>query len=149
MADLTFTRDFSVPPKEIFVFFVPQRMPLWYGAEMNCRFEVQSGAADFAAGQKVRITGDLHGREMTITVVITACEWESLLEWEFQDQYGVRGRQRWEFQASGSGTRLIMTDEYIVPGFVGRLFDRLFTKRAVDMRDRMWLDHLQKLAERR
>lgn len=149
MADLTFTRDFSVPPKEIFVFFVPQRMPLWYGAETNCRFEVQGGAADFAVGQKVRITGDLHGREMTITVVITAYEWERLLEWEFQDQYGVRGKQRWEFQASGSGTRLTMTDEAVVPGFIGRLLDRLFTGRAVDMRDRMWLDHLQKLAERR
>jgi uncharacterized protein YndB with AHSA1/START domain len=149
MADLTFTRDFSVPPKEIFVFFVPQRMPLWYGTETNCRFEVQGGAADFAVGQKVRITGDLHGREMTITVVITAYEWEQLLEWEFQDIYGVRGKQRWELQASGSGARLTMTDEYTMPGRVGRFLDWLFTRRAVDMRDRMWLDHLQKLAERR
>jgi uncharacterized protein YndB with AHSA1/START domain len=149
MADLTFTRDFSVPPREIFVFFVPQRMPLWYGAETNCRFELQGGAADFAVGQKVRIIGDLHGREMAITVVITAYEWERLLEWEFQDQYGVRGKQRWELQTVGSGTRLTLTDQYTLPGRIGRLLDRLFTQRAVDMRDRMWLDHLQKLAERR
>ena len=71
--------------QEIFVFFVPQRMALWYGAEMNSCFEVQGGAADFATGQKVRITGRLGNREVTLTVVITAYEWERLLEWQFQD----------------------------------------------------------------
>ena len=67
MANLEFDRDFVVLPKEIFVFFVPQRMPLWYGAEMNSCFEVQGGAPDFAVGQKVRITGRLAEREVTLT----------------------------------------------------------------------------------
>ena len=81
MANLEFVREFAVPPKEIFVFFVPQRMALWYGAEMNSCFEVQGGASDFAVGQKVRITGRLGNREVTLTVVITAYEWERLFEW--------------------------------------------------------------------
>ena len=62
MANLEFVRDFAVPPKEIFVFFVPQRMALWCGTEMNSCFEVQGGASEFAAGQKVRITGRLGDR---------------------------------------------------------------------------------------
>jgi hypothetical protein len=93
MAHLEFSRDFSVAPNEVFVFFVPQRMPLWYGTEMNSHFEVQGGASDFAVGQKVQITGKLGKREVSLTVVITAYRWEKLLEWQFQDSYGVRGLQ--------------------------------------------------------
>ena len=77
MANLEFTRDFSVPPNEVFVFFVPQRMPLWYGVEMESHFEVQGGASDFSAGQKVQITGKLGNCEVSLTVVITAYRWES------------------------------------------------------------------------
>jgi hypothetical protein len=89
MANLEFVRDFTVPPKEIFVFFVPQRMPLWYGAEMKSCFEVQGGAPDFAVGQKVRITGRLAKREVRLTTVVTAYQWDRLFEWQFQDSYGV------------------------------------------------------------
>jgi len=149
MANLEFVREFAVPPKEIFVFFVPQRMALWYGAEMNSCFEVQGGAADFATGQKVRITGRLGNREVTLTVVITAYEWERLLEWQFQDSYGVRGKQRWEFQPRGDTTRLKMLDQYEMPGRIGNVIDRLFTRYGVAARDRSWLDRLQRLAERR
>ncbi len=103
MANFEFVRNFAVLPKEIFVFFVPQRMALWYGAEMNSYFEVQGGAPDFAVGQKVRITGRLAEREVTLTTVVTAYQWERLFEWQFQDSYGVRGKQRWEIQQMGSG----------------------------------------------
>jgi len=102
MANLEFERTIVVLPKEIFVFFVPQRMPLWYGAEMNSCFEVQGGAPDFAVGQKVRITGRLAEREVTLTTVVTAYQWERLFEWQFQDSYGVRGKQRWELQQMGA-----------------------------------------------
>jgi uncharacterized protein YndB with AHSA1/START domain len=148
MANLEFVREFAVPPKEIFVFFVPQRMALWYGAEMNSCFEVQGGASDFAVGQKVRITGRLGKREVTLTVIITAYEWERLLEWQFQDSYGVRGKQRWEFQQTGSITRLTMRDQYEMPGRTGKIVDWLFTRYGVVTRDRSWLDRLQRLAER-
>ena len=84
MAHLEFSRDLSVAPNEVFVFFVPQRMPLWYGTEMNSHFEVQGGAPDFAVGQKVQITGKLSKSEVSLTVVITAYRWEKLLEWQFQ-----------------------------------------------------------------
>jgi hypothetical protein len=80
MANLEFVRDFTVPPKEIFVFFVPQRMPLWYGAEMKSCFEVQGGAPDFAVGQKVRITGRLAKREVRLTTVVTAYQWDRLFK---------------------------------------------------------------------
>jgi hypothetical protein len=149
MANLEFFRDFTAPPKEIFVFFVPQRMGLWYGVEMKSCFEVQGGAPDFAVGQKVRIRGRLGKREVALTVVITAYQWERLLEWQFQDSYGVRGRQRWELQQSGITTRLTMRDRYEMPGRVGRIVDRLFTRHGVAARDRSWLDRLQRLAERR
>ena len=149
MAHLEFSRDFSVAPNEIFVFFVPQRMPLWYGTEMNPHFEVQGGAPDFAVGQKVQITGKLGKREVSLTVVITAYRWEKLLEWQFQDSYGVRGLQRWELESVPSGTRLRMRDSYQMPGLSGRLIDAAFTRFAVAQRDHTWLGRLQRLAERR
>jgi len=149
MADLTLSIEIAAPPKEIFVFLVPQRMPLWYGAEMDCAFEVQGGAADFAVGQKVRIAGRLGRREVALTVVITAYRWERLLEWRFQDSYGVRGLQRWELEEANGKIRLTMRDSYEMPGAFGRFFDRIFTRRAVAARDRSWLARLQHLAERR
>jgi hypothetical protein len=149
MAHLEFSRDFSVAPNEIFVFFVPQRMPLWYGVEMNAHLEVQGGAPDFAVGQKVRITGDLGQWSVTLTAVVTAYQWERLLEWQFQDSYGVRGLQRWELESLPSGTRLRMRDSYRMPGVTGRILDAIFTRFAVSKRDNAWLDRLQHLAERR
>jgi uncharacterized protein YndB with AHSA1/START domain len=149
MANLEFVREFGVPPKEVFVFFVPQRMSLWYGAEMNSCFEVQGGASDFAVSQKVRITGRLGNREVSLTAVITAYEWERVFEWQFQDAYGVRGKQRWELQQTGSTTRLTMRDQYQMPGRTGKILDWLFTRYGVAARDRSWLDRLQRLAERR
>ena len=149
MADLTFSLDIAAPPNEIFVFFVPQRMPLWYGTEMDAKFEVQGGASDFAVGQKVRISGDLGSHEVILTVVITAYEWERLLEWQFQDSYGVRGKQRWELQGVGGKTQLTMRDSYQMPSAFGRFFDKIFTRFAVAQRDRAWLARLQHLAERR
>jgi hypothetical protein len=149
MADLSFSIDIVAPPKEIFVFFVPQRMPHWYGTEMNGKFEVQGGAPDFAVGQKVRISGDLGSYEVVLTVVITAYEWERLLEWQFQDSYGVRGKQRWELQSVAGKTHLTMRDNYQMPSAFGRFFDKIFTRFAVTQRDRAWLARLQQLAERR
>jgi hypothetical protein len=149
MAHLEFSRDFSVAPNEVFVFLVPQRMPLWYGTEMNSHFEVQGGASDFAVGQKVQITGKLGKREVSLTVVITAYRWEKLLEWQFQDSYGVRGLQCWELESVPTGTRLCMRDSYQMPGLSGRLIDAAFTRFAVAQRDRTCLDRLQRLAERR
>jgi len=149
MADLTFSLDIAAPPNEIFVFFVPQRMPLWYGTEMDAKFEVQGGASDFAVGQKVHITGRLRQYEMTLTVVINAYEWERLLEWQFQDSYGVRGKQRWELQGVGGKTQLTMRDSYQMPSAFGRFFDIIFTRFAVTQRDRAWLARLRHFAERR
>jgi hypothetical protein len=149
MADLTFSVTIAAAPNEVFVFFVPQRMPLWYGTEMDAKFEVQGGAPDFAAGQKVRITGRLRQYEMTLTVVIMAYEWERLLEWQFQDSYGVRGKQRWEIQGIAGKTQLTLRDSYQMPSAFGRLFDKVFTRFAVTQRDRAWLARLQQLAERR
>jgi hypothetical protein len=149
MAHLEFSRNVSVAPNEVFVFFVPQRMPLWYGTEMNSHFEVQGGASDFAVGQKVQIIGQLGKREVPLTVVITAYRWEKLLEWQFQDSYGVRGLQRWELEGMPTGTRVRMRDSYQMPGLSGRLIDAAFTRFAVAQRDRTWLDRLQRLAERR
>jgi Polyketide cyclase / dehydrase and lipid transport len=148
MARIELVQEISTTPNEIFVFFVPQRMPLWYGTEMNAHFEVQSGAPDFAVGQKVRVTGTLQNYEVVLTVVVTAYEWERHLEWQFQDSYGVRGMQRWDLQPQAGATKLIMRDEYTMPTTFGRIFDRFVTRRAVKLRDQSWLDRLKRFAER-
>jgi hypothetical protein len=148
MSRIELATQISTTPNEIFVFFVPQRMPLWYAVEMNAHFEVQGGAPDFATGQKVRITGTLQNYELTLTVVVTAYEWEHHLEWQFQDSYGVRGMQRWELQPVAGATKLIMRDEYTMPTKFGRIFDRFVTQRAVKLRDQSWLDRLKRFAER-
>jgi hypothetical protein len=148
MAHVELATQISTKPNEIFVFFVPQRMPLWYGAEMNAHFEVQGGAPDFAAGQKVRITGKLQQRDVALTVVVTACQWDHHLEWQFQDSFGVRGMQRWDLQPEGSTTKLTMRDEYQMPTKLGKIVDRLITRRAVELRDQSWLDRLKRFAER-
>lgn len=150
MAEIVLSAEFASSPNEIFVFFVPQRMPLWYGVEMNACFEVQGGASDFVAGQKVRIAGKLGGRDVALTVVITSYEWCRVLEWRFQDSYGVKGLQRWDLapNAARGSTRLAMHDSYEMPGAVGRFMDRLFTRHAVERRDRAWLTRLQSLVPR-
>jgi Polyketide cyclase / dehydrase and lipid transport len=148
MADIQVISEISAPPNEIFVFFVPQRMPLWYGMEMDAHFEIQGGASDFAPTQKVRITGKLQRYDLSLTAVITAYEWEHLLEWHFQDSYGVRGMQRWELQALAGTTRVTMRDKYEMPDLFGRVFDLILTRRAVKMRDQSWLERLKHLAER-
>jgi hypothetical protein len=148
MSRIELATQISTTPNEIFVFFVPQRMPLWYAVEMNAHFEVQGGAPDFAVGQKVRITGTLQNYELVLTVVVTAYEWEHHLEWQFQDSYGVRGMQRWDLQPQAGATKLIMRDEYTMPTNVGKILDGLITRRAVKLRDQSWLDRLKRFAER-
>lgn len=146
MGDVTLSVEIATPPNEVFVFFVPQRMPLWYGTEMDACFEVQGGASEFAAGQKVRISGRLARYEVQLTFVITAYEWERLLEWRFQDSYGVKGMQRWELQNAAGKTRIVMRDVYEMPSRFGKILDRFFTIRGIRARDQDWLNRLQRLA---
>jgi uncharacterized membrane protein len=122
-------------------------MPYWYGAEMNCEFEVLGGAADFEIGQKVRITGRLGSREISLTATVTQFEFGRFLEWRFQDSYGVKGMQSWEIDAVDGGTLVRMRDQYEMPGAFGRAFDWLFTRHAVARRDRDWLARLKRLAQ--
>jgi uncharacterized protein YndB with AHSA1/START domain len=149
MARLTFEVEMAAPPDRVFAFFAPQRMPYWYGAEMEveAEFEVERGAADFAVGRKARVAGRLAGREVSLTAVVTRYEPQRALEWEFLDAHGVRGRQLWELAPSGAGTRLRMEDDYALPGRLGRIADALFTRHAVARRDRAWLEKLRRLAE--
>jgi uncharacterized protein YndB with AHSA1/START domain len=149
MADLKFSVEVAGPPNEVFAFFVPQRMPLWYGTEMNARIQMQGGASEFRAGQKLRITGTLKGREIALEATISAYEWEKLLEWQFGDSYGVRGMQQWEVSRTAAGTQVAMRDSYRMPGLYGRIVDCMVTRFAVSMRDRAWLKRLQRLVERR
>src|ERR1700732_1699169 len=88
----------AAPAEVVFAFFVPQRMPYWYGADMQACFEVQDGASDFAVAQKVQITGNLGQREVSHTAVVTALQQARLFEWRFKDRYGVVGLERWELE---------------------------------------------------
>ena len=167
MAKLEFTVEIAAPPDRVFVFFVPQRMPYWYNAESDSIFEVQAGAPEFQVGLKVRITVRAAYKEISHTAVVTRYAHERLLEWRFQDIYGVRGLQRWELElispdaklaftlsgesasAEAQRTRVRMRDEYELPGRLGRVVDWLLTRRAVARRDRGDLARLKRLAERK
>ncbi len=166
MARLEFSVEIAALVDRVFVFFVPQRMVYWYAAEMQAEFEVQGGEAEFAVGQKMRITGRLARREVSLTAVITRYEWLRALEWRFQDAFGVRGMQSWELEpihatvashaeetpagtsAPALCTRVTMLDEYELPGWFGRVWDRLLMRHAVARRDRAALALLKHLAER-
>lgn len=149
MARLSFSVHIAAPPDRVAVFFVPQRMPYWYGAEMQAQFTVLGGAADFATGQKVQIQGKLRKRGVSLTAVITDHSFGHVLEWRFQDAYGVRGMQRWEIQPDADGSVVKMREEYELPGSMGRLLDWVLTRHSVRYRDLDYLERLKRLAERR
>lgn len=147
MAELQFTSDIAAPAKIVGAFFVPHRMGAWYGREMDLQFEMQGGAIEFRNGLKVRLVGRMGKRELTHTAVVTEFERGRVLEWQFQDAYGVRGTQRWEISEIPSGTRVEMRDSYEMPGRLGRVFDWLLTRHAVARRDRRELERLKGLVE--
>ena len=149
MARLEFSQQIDATPALVSAFFAPQRMPYWYGYEMKAEFEILGGASDFSAGQKVRITGRLGAQEVGITAVVTRYEFGRALEWQFQDQYGVKGKQSWEIAPKNEAAIVHMRDEYEMPGRVARIFDALITRHAVARRDRGWLARLARLVEPR
>src|SRR5580704_2266400 len=152
MARVELARPISVPPEHVFAFFVPQRMPYWYGAEMQSCFEVQDGAADFSIGLKVRISGQLAGRAVSHTAVVTAFEYARRFEWRFQDSFGVRGLERWELErvpGARDSSTLRFLSQYEMPGRIGRFLDWVWTRRAVTQRNRDYLERLARLAEGR
>jgi hypothetical protein len=130
-------------------------MPYWYGPEMESCFEVEEGAAEFALGMKVRISGKLAGRSVSHTAVIAAFEPARLLEWRFHDAHGVRGLERWQLESAPSGssegeaahTTVRFLSQYELPGPIGRLLDWLVTRRAVARRSEEYLRRLANLVE--
>jgi len=160
MGSLHLHVQIAAPRDRVFVFFVPQRMPLWYAPEMETHFEIAGGEPDFRVGQKVRITGRLGKREVSLVAVVQRYEWLRALEWEFQDAYGVRGRQIWEveetpgFGGPGEGpvpvlmsTRVAMHEWYAFPGRLGRWLDPILMRPSIRARDRRMLANLKRLAE--
>ena len=149
VAKLSFKVEIAAPADRVAVFFVPQRMPYWYGAEMQAEFTILGQAADFASGQKVQIRGKLGSREVSLTAVVTEYSFGGTLEWRFQDAYGVRGMQRWEIEPTEGGCAVKMRDEYELPASIGPILDWLLTRHAVKRRDLAYLERLKQLAERR
>lgn len=147
MANLQFIQEIAAPAKIVGAFFVPHRMGAWYGRELDLQFEVQGGAIEFRGGLKVRLTGRIGKHEMTHTAVVTEFERGRVLEWQFQDTYGVRGMQRWEINETAAGARVAMRDHYQMPGRFGQFFDWLMTRHAVAKRDRGELQRLKRLVE--
>ena len=154
MARIETTVQIAAPPELVFAFFVPQRMPYWYGADMQVCLEVQGGAPDFVVSQKVRITGHLGAYEVSHTAVVTALQPARLFEWRFRDRYGVEGLERWELERLGAPqgnpapTIVRMRSDYTMPGFLGKLMDWLVTRHAVARRNRDYLARLKRHAER-
>ena len=154
MAQIETSVQIAAPAELVFAFFVPQRMPYWYGAEMESCIEVQGGASDFAVAQKVRVPGHLGRREVSHTAVVTAFHQARLFEWRFEDRYGVKGLERWELEPvisssaqSAGGTKVRMISDYTMPGFLGKVMDWLMTRHAVARRNENYLARLKRYAE--
>jgi hypothetical protein len=154
MAQIETVVQIAATPELIFAFFVPQRFPYWYGAEMEACIEVQGGVSDFAVSQKVRVTGHVGRREVSHTAVVTAFQQARLFEWRFEDRYGVKGRERWELEqantpsAAGAPRTVVrMRSEYALPGLLGKAMDWLVTRHAVVRRNHDYLVRLKRLAE--
>ncbi len=154
MARIETSVQIAAPAELVFAFFVPQRMPYWYGADMQACFEVQDGASDFAVAQKVRVTGNLGKREVSHTAVVTAYQPARVLEWRFKDRYGVEGLERWELErvaaSSSEGapkTIVRMRSDYKMPGLLGKAMDWLLTRHAVARRNQDYLARLKRYAE--
>jgi len=154
MARIETSVEIAAPADVVFAFFVPQRMPYWYGADMQAYFEVQGGAADFAVAQKVQISGTLGQREVSHTAVVTALEEARLFEWRFRDRYGVKGLERWEIERVAAAsperppkTLVHMRSDYTMPGVIGKAMDWLMTRHAVARRNRDYLARLKRYAE--
>jgi uncharacterized membrane protein len=154
MARIETSVQIAAPAEVVFAFFVPQRMPYWYGAEMHVCFEVQDGAPDFAVAQKVQITGNLGKREVSHTAVVTAQQQARLFEWRFKDRYGVVGLERWELERVDvpsaqrpQKTVVRMRSDYEMPGLIGKAMDWLVTRHAVARRNENYLARLKRYAE--
>jgi uncharacterized membrane protein len=154
MAQIETSVQIAAPAELVFAFFVPQRMPYWYGADMEACFEVQDGASDFAVAQKIRVTGHLGRREVSHTAVVTALRQARLFEWRFEDRYGVKGLERWDLAtvdapgASGQPKTVVrMRSEYKLPGALGKAMDWLVTRHAVARRNQDYLARLKRYAE--
>jgi uncharacterized membrane protein len=154
MARIETSVQIAAPAEVVFAFFVPQRMPYWYGAEMHACFEVQDGASDFAVAQKVHITGNLGRREVSHTAVVTALQQARLFEWRFSDRYGVKGLERWELERLDASsperppkTVVRMRSDYTMPGSLGEAMDWLVTRHAVAHRNQNYLARLKRYAE--
>jgi uncharacterized membrane protein len=155
MARIETSVEIAAPAEVVFAFFVPQRMPYWYGADIQASFEVQDGASDFEVAQKVQISGKMGKREVSHTAVVTALQNARVFEWRFSDRYGVKGLERWELErvaAASPGrppkTVVRMHSDYTMPGFVGKLVDWLMTRHAVERRNQNYLARLKRYAER-
>ena len=154
MARIETSVQIAAPPELVFAFFVPQRMPYWYGADMQACFEVQDGASNFAVAQKVRVTGHLGQREVSHTAIVTALRQARLFEWRFRDRYGVVGLERWELERvdapspqSAPITVVRMHSDYTMPGLLGKAMDWLVTRHAVARRNQNYLARLKRYAE--
>jgi uncharacterized membrane protein len=154
MARIETSVEIAAPAEVVFALFVPQRMPYWYGADMQASFEVQDGASDFAVAQKVRITGNLGKREVSHTAVVTALQEARVFEWRFSDRYGVKGLERWDLEPVGAPspqrppkTVVRMRSDYAMPGVLGKAMDWLLTRHAVARRNENYLARLKRYAE--
>jgi uncharacterized membrane protein len=154
MARVETSVEIAAPAELVFAFFVPQRMPYWYGADMQACLEVQDGASNFAVARKVRVTGHLGQREVSHTAIVTALEPRRVFEWQFRDRYGVEGLERWELECVGAPsspsapkTVVRMRSDYKMPGLLGQAVDWLVTRHALARRNQNYLARLKRYAE--
>ena len=103
----------------------------------------------FLAGLKVRITGRLAGKMVSLTAVVREYERPRLLEWAFEDDYGVSGVERWELAPENGRTAVCFSSRYQTSGMLVRILNSLLTRRALARRHADYLARLARLVEPR
>ena len=106
MARLEFSQRIDATPALVSAFFVPQRMPYWYGYEMKAEFEILGRRIGFRSRAESAHHGPIGRAGSWLTAVVTRYDFGRALEWQFQDQYGVKGKQSWEIAAQRRNARL-------------------------------------------
>ena len=150
MATIEQSIEIATTPVEVFLFFVPQRMPYWYASEMAAEFEVSAAARPILPfRRKCTSAGKLGKKEISHTAVITRYEWLACSNGDLRTLTAFAAWNAGNWKPISTGTRVTMRSKYEMPGQIRRAIDWLITRHAVARRNREYFARLKKFAERK
>lgn len=135
-------------PEEVFMYFAPDRLPLWLTAEAGTRLELEHlSAGELGKGSMVRVSGKAWKHDLSYDARIIEYAPPTRLVWRV-----LRGAPAatvvWELEAQADGTLVRIIDDYQLPGgLLGRVLDRLLIRRQVGKKDAQTLAMLKQTVE--